>query len=198
MSTNTNKVRKHAIGAAHGNGPPAVCAGVCSDGSEGFAFHHRPCGNLATARRATTARAQGRPLSGPLRTAAVPLAPCYLSPASSNPGTAAAPPPDCPPTARKKIFVKTFNLMADGDGTQCGKKARLKPRCTVKGEAAVEREDSATAAHRFVPGWTRSLQVIYESQKRTRLRERQQEAERRLRDGPGDDELSISSDDDGR
>jgi len=103
-----------------------------------------------------------------------------------------------PSYRRKKIFVKTFNLMADGDGTQCGKKARLKPRCTVKGEAAVEREDSATAAHRFVPGWTRSLQVIYESQKRTRLRERQQEAERRLRDGPGDDELSISSDDDGR
>jgi hypothetical protein len=45
-----------------------------------------------------------------------------------------------------------------------------------------------------------SLQVIYESRKRTRARERHREAEQMLRDGrtDDDDELSTSSEDDGR
>jgi hypothetical protein len=44
-----------------------------------------------------------------------------------------------------------------------------------------------------------SLQVIYESRKRTRARERQREAEQMLRDGRTDDEEEMStSEDDGR
>ena len=52
----------------------------------------------------------------------------------------------------------------------------------------------------FCRGIMESLQVIYESRKRTRARERQREAEQMLRDGrtDDDDERSTSSEDDGR